>query len=232
MTNRDFRLYISGGTHVEWDPQERLDKIHSELGPNVDVVFNEAPRSNTPSPREQYKNIVGLPLMIAVFAVYFASLNLAAKMGRSDQTIVTELSQSADIAPVDRNYHYLLAQDRLMWSLGHYGILFMILFGFSNWFEQFNQLVDSVMTPLGINLVPVVTILTGLLIWFGAGGLLIGLFFITGTMTTRNDRIIKDIESYVEHNPEVEDGCLIVGGNHVEELQRLADRSEVITLVD
>lgn len=243
VNSKNVRLYISGGSHVELSPQERIDEVRSKIGSDIDVVFYENVRSNPPSRRERYKNFAAVPLMIVAFTVHFAVLSLMAKIGRSDQTIVSELAENGEVEDVDRNYHRLLAEYRRLWLKAHYGLMvgiiievLLIIFYFGNLSDGSNKFfhfrMTSISTFLSPGLLVVLWVFVLFIVLFIAISYFMMTFFIAGTMSTRNVRIINDIEDYIEENPDVENGCLIVGDRHVDELEKLAGRSDVITVVD
>lgn len=234
----EFTLYISGGWHIT-SPGSRIDNL--AVDPDViDVVFEEDVSQNPPSKWEIIANWAFTPLICLFFKLYLFGLSIASLTGITDSGIVDTLqSHGAQVVQTDRNYHRLLASERLLWGVGHWAFFLMILFGLSAWLDFLTPIFSILFGPVfrmfpSALQTPLIAAVFGfeLVIWFLVAGSIMGLFFITGTTETRNVAIMNEIEHYVREHPEQTTGCLVVGGAHVPHLKELISESNLVELGD
>lgn len=211
------RLYIAGGYHMT-RPEKRIEAIEETLG-EVDVVFVEAPRSDSPGIKTVMWNLFSVPVLVMTMYLWVGILTVwAAVIGKDDQQIVTHLSdtQGAEVVHTDQNVHRLLAESRHLWVIGH-GIVVMLA---ALAIPEFVDRVFTFTTPW-IQLLTL-AVLTGL-----------GLFvlFLAGTLQSRNAKMAQDIERYAASHEDVT-ACLVTGGHHASGIRRALEDSPDIFLVE
>lgn len=204
----------------------------------VDVVFEENATHDSPSRIEIILNWLTVPLVCVVLSLYLRGIGFATDQGWTDADVVDELeSHGAEIVKADRNFHRILGSERRYWSIGHWAFVVMAFFGTTAWIQFTTPWLSQVFNPL-IELLPerlqAVTAIgvlgSELIVWYIAVGTIMTAFFVAGTTETRNYAMMRQIENYVDANPDSYVGCLIVGGAHaphLKELIRDSDRIEI-----
>lgn len=74
MSDGRLQLKISSGYHIT-RPQRRIEDIEDNLE-NVDVVFAEAPRANSPGWCSAMANLVTTPILVATMYLWVAILTV------------------------------------------------------------------------------------------------------------------------------------------------------------
>ncbi len=217
MNNPNLRLYIDEGLHIT-RPKKRIEAIEEALG-EVDVVFVEAPRSDSPGLKTKIANFLLTPLLLAVIYLWVFTLTvLGALTGAEDEKIVTHLTDKhgAELVRTDRNVHRILKESRRLWTIGHLVMVTLAVYAFP-------EVVDHLLTfsPLWIQKLTL-GLFTGL-----------GLFalFLAGTLGSRNAKMARDIGEYAENQSD-ETACLITGGYHASGTKRILKENPNITLVE
>lgn len=199
-------------------PEKRIEAIEEAVG-KVDVVFVEAPRSDSPGIKTVTGNFLSLPVLVATMYLWVAILTVwAALTGKDDQQIVTHFSDEheAEIIHTDQNVHRLLTESRYLWVIGH-GIVVLLAA------LAIPEFVDRLFTYT----TPLIQLLT--LALFTGMGLFI--LFLAGTLQSRNAKMARDIEQYATSHDDVT-ACLITGGHHAPGIKRSLEDNPHISLVD
>lgn len=163
-------------------------------------------------------------------------IGFANDRGWTDAGVVDELEDlGAKVVKTDRNYHRILGSERRYWSIGHWAFVVMAFFGITAWLQFTTPHISIFVTPLigslsgSVQAIAVVGVLgLELLVWYLAAGITMTAFFIAGTTETRNFAMMRQIENYVDENPESSIGCLIVGGAHAPHLRELIQDSDQV----
>jgi hypothetical protein len=211
------RLYIAGGYHIT-RPEKRIEAIEEALG-DVDVVFVEAPRSDSPGIKTVMWNLFSVPVLVMTMYLWVGILTVwAAVVGKDDQQVVTHLSEAhgAEVVHTDQNVHRLLVESRHLWVIGHGIVVLLAALAIPEFVDRL-----FTFTTLWMQLLTL-TLFTGL-----------GLFvlFLAGTLQSRNAKMARDIEQYaVSH--EIVTACLITGGHHASGIKRILEENPNISLVE
>lgn len=199
MSDGQLQLKISSGYHIT-RPQRRIEGIEDTFE-NVDVVFAEAPRANSPGWRSAVANLVTMPVLVATMYLWVAILTVWGLLtGKDDKQIVAHLDEThdAEVVLTDRNVHRLLGEDRFVWSIGHSIVLLLTGLAIPEFIST-----TSLFTALPVQLFTLFLL---------AGSGLFALF-LAGTLHARNLHIVRDIEDYAIGN-DASTACLITGGHH------------------
>jgi hypothetical protein len=231
-----FTLYISGGFHIT-NPNSRIEDLPADPE-SIDVVFKEDVTDNPPSKRVILWNWLVCPLICLFFKIYLFFLSVAARVGITDSEIVDTLeSNGAQVVQTDQNYHRILASSRLLWGVSHWAMSVMVFPGLGVWFEFLTRILSNpvnfvlwIFPPALDTFLIALVLVVGLFSWYLIAGAIMGVFFITGTMESRNFVIMSEIENHVREHSEQSTGCLVVGGAHVSHLKELVRESDFVVL--
>lgn len=211
-------LYISGGFHIT-DPDRRIKEIEDAVG-DVDTVFAEAPRSDSPGWKVTFLNLISTPLIVLPMWLYFGLLTGWGKVTQlDDEGIVQHLIEEhgAREVHIDRNVHRLLNEGRWIWVVSHLSIV-MVTAVFA----------VPILTAIADSLFSYVVLLITTALFLGIG--LLGMF-LAGTFHGRNLQMVRDMENYV-HSNNVSSACLVVGGHHEPGIKAALEDSDSIEVVE
>lgn len=229
-------LYFSGGAHIT-NSNKRIEGLPIE--PEcVDVVFEENILVDPPSRKSQILNWAATPLMNMFLTIYLIGLSVASRFGLTDKVVIEILQNSgASVVQTDRNYHRIVATERLYFAIVHWAFAFVSLFGLGTWIKFVTPPISIMFDPLfgvlpnkmaGFTANAILAI--EVLLWFLIIGAILGAFFIAATIETRNHSMVIQMEQFVEDNPNASSGCLVVGAAHIPHLKKLVEDSDVIDL--
>lgn len=234
--SQSIELFVSSGLHLT-SPSKRLNEIQNAID-SLDVIFIEAVDHEPPSVEIRLLNWIAFPLGLLAIRIYLVLLSAIGRLtGFSDRELIERISETydANVIPVEKHYQRHLAEDRLFWGIGHWGVTLIAFAGTPGWMAgtsaQFEALANLLIAtiPSYSALVIISVLLVQIALWYLFAGLIMSAFFIAGTLQSRNEIMVSSMEEYVDrYSPE--NGCLVIGGRHRTDIEELIEGSELVTL--
>lgn len=203
------RLYVSGGSHINWDSDEDLEKFTQVLDGRPEVIFTET-RSEPDDNKEQWLNRLTAPLVLISIVVYSIILAILRVPFNSDKELVDTLTSTLDVdnISVDRPLRPLISEGRWAWAI-------------ANWISIIITIFLYWAAGLAVALLYLLIFIS--VIFFS---------FIAGTASPRNYAIAMNTMKAAKQNG-YERGVLKVGSEHEEEVkQHIREASDLIEIVE
>lgn len=202
------RLYISGGSHIHRNTDEREEEILAALNGQPDVIFEEASK-DTGDDSGGWAEILSAPLIIVVLVSWTLLLRFSSTIFGSDRELKDRLYNEDNVqrVKVDHSLTPFISESRKLWA-------------FANWIPIL------ISVPLALT-----NLRVGLFFMFIFAAV-ISLSFIAATVAPRNYAIALNIMKANKHN-QYDSGVLVVGNEHSEEIKNhIQSASTQIEIVD
>ncbi|TKX45818.1 hypothetical protein [Halorubrum sp. ARQ200] len=204
-------IYISGGTHVGTDVEDRVEAIEDNIG-EPDAVFLEDRVSNHRK-KEVAINWVAAPLLLVGLKSVLKFIWLFSNFLKTDEEIVEYFQEEYDLEPyyVDKPVHSIIGSQYRDWGLANWSLLVM----------------PAVLIYLPFGIIGILLAIVSLI----TGAISVIIAYLSAVHAERNIYMMNRIAEISENN-EYETACVITGREHDSDLRLLVRRFDGIELAN